>query len=147
MYIILVNFNMGCIMKLIVCISEDFGISFNARRVSKDSALCQDVIEMVGTGTLRVHSYSAKLFSDYPQVLVSDDYLNEAKAGDYCFYEKGELDPTKVEEIVLYNWNRAYPSDLKLQDIIDITEFNLGDCRDFAGSSHDNITCEIYKRG
>lgn len=138
---------MGCIMKLIICISDDFGISFNKRRVSKDSALCRDVIDMVGSSVLRVHSYSAKLFSEYPQVIVSDDYLNEAGTEDYCFYEKGELDPAKVDEIILYNWNRAYPSDLKLQDIIDITEFNLGDCHDFQGNSHDNITCEVYKRG
>ena len=48
----------------------------------------------------------------------------------------------EMQKIILYRWNRVYPADLYFD--IDLKNWHLKESNDFAGSSHDKITEEIY---
>ncbi|MDO4393642.1 MAG: ribonuclease Z [Bacillota bacterium] len=133
-------------MKLILCVSEEMGTMFNNRRQSRDKVVYKDMTELAGETRLLAGSYSAKLFEEYPQVVISEDYLQEAKDGEYCFYEKGDVTGQKVEQVILYCWNRSYPSDVFLGDIIDMNQFEKNDEMELKGNSHDKITRQIFER-
>ena len=71
----------------------------------------------------------------------------KAEKGDFCFVEGESLLPyeEKIESIVLFKWNRDYPSDKKAD--IDLSNgWVLTQAEDFAGSSHEKKTMEIYKK-
>ena len=119
-------------MKLIVCVAENQGILFNKRRVSRDEALIKDIISSVPS--LKMAEYSKPLFSNY-----------EYKEGDdYFFVEEEYSNLNDVDEIIMYKWNRDYPSDTFFN--IDESVFNLSSRNDFTGKSHERITKEIWKR-
>ena len=50
----------------------------------------------------------------------------------------------KIEKIILYRWNRVYPADVHFP--IDFSGWKLVQAEEFAGSSHEKITEEIYER-
>ena len=50
----------------------------------------------------------------------------------------------RLEGLVVYRWNRAYPADVHLD--LDLSDFRLESGQDFPGSSHETITREIYRR-
>ena len=49
----------------------------------------------------------------------------------------------RIERIILYRWNRAYPGDMFFDIKLD-RSWHLASAEDFAGSSHEKITKEIY---
>ena len=57
--------------------------------------------------------------------------------------EDCELAPylEKIEQIIVYRWNREYPSDRKID--IDLKKWKRNSKRDFEGSSHKKITEEV----
>jgi hypothetical protein len=133
-------------MILAVCIDDQGGMAFNRRRQSRDRAQQEDLLKLCG-GVLRIAPYSALLFDWAPeQVLVSEDFLTQTKTGEYCFVE--DRSPAsvadRVEAVVLYRWNRSYPSDLKFD--LDLSAFRLVETIEFSGTSHETITREIYQR-
>jgi len=136
-------------MKLIVCLDERKGMMFNHRRQSRDRVLIDDLLRMVGDGRLWIAPYSASLFEEKEkELLVSDHLLEEAEAGDWCFIEDRLCASViaKVEAIVIYWWNRHYPSDLSF-DIDPLGEgFHSSTREEFVGSSHDVITKEVFER-
>ena len=71
--------------------------------------------------------------------------LFKASKEDYCFVENMPLAEhiESIEKIILYKWNRDYPSDFTLDITID-NEWKLTQTEEFKGSSHDKITEEIY---
>lgn len=135
-------------MILIVCIDDDGGMLFNRRRQSKDSVLRLRMLGIAAESRLWMNDYSASQFEEEPRdmIQIAEDPLGSAEEGDYCFVEN--LDPSgsleKIEKVILYKWNRKYPSDLKFT--IDLSQFELAETTDFEGSSHDKITEEIYIR-
>ena len=132
-------------MKVIVCVDDNFGILFNKRRQSRDAAVIADIYKM--KGTLWIHPFSDKLFSDYGgQVVTDEEFLEKAGAGDICFVENQCLIPykDKIEQIILYKWNRKYPSDFKLD--LDLQEWKIIETKEFVGTSHEKITRETYQR-
>ena len=48
----------------------------------------------------------------------------------------------RLEQVILYRWNRDYPADVRFT--LDLSGFRLRQRVDFAGSSHEKITEEIY---
>ena len=50
----------------------------------------------------------------------------------------------KIEQIILYKWNRKYPADFKLD--LELRNWELIEVLEFVGSSHERITREIYQR-
>ncbi len=122
---------------------------FNHRRQSKDRVLNADVISMAQGSRLCIDPFSLKLFEASGVELLCDErFLDLAKEGDYCFVENRALAPyaDKIEELVVYCWNRSYPTDV----FFDIDPNALGFKRVFAeeleGYSHEKITKEIFSK-
>ena len=133
-------------MILSVCIDDKGGMAFNHRRQSRDRAQQEDLLQLCGGG-LWIAPYSAPLFDwAAEQVRVSEDFLKQAGAGEYCFAEDRPLASVvgQMEALVLYRWNRRYPSDLKFD--LDLSAFQLTETIEFPGNSHETITREIYQR-
>lgn len=89
--------------------------------------------------------YSEILFQAFnSNIIVDDNFLNNLDKDTYCFVEDNSLKDfaDKIEKIIVYRWNRIYPSDLKLD--IPIENWNMTDSFDFSGNSHDKITREVY---
>ena len=131
-------------MKILVCVSRDMGIAFNNRRQSRDAVLCEDVITMSSGNTLRIHPKSEILFPEATNLAVSETYLSEAEQNDYCFYEGyGDICWENVDSVILYHWNRAYPSDtfFKMPK-----GFTLTEQIKFSGKSHPEITREVWQK-
>ena len=136
-------------MKLIVCLDERMGMMFNHRRQSKDRVLIEDLLCMVGDARLWIAPYSLPLFEGKEKVpLVSDDFLKKAEAGDWCFVEDRACVSvvSEIETIVIYWWNRHYPSDLSFDIDPSREGFHLQTREEFAGSSHELITKEVFER-
>ena len=132
-------------MILITCVDDKMGMLFNKRRQSMDSLLRERVLKMCAGKKLWMNEYSRKQFDAAAEgISVDDDFMAKAGEDDYCFVEN--ISPKAFEgqlkQIVLYKWNRVYPADLYFD--IDLTDWRLAQSSDFAGSSHDKITEEIY---
>ncbi len=129
-------------MILMCCVDDQMGLQFNRRRQSKDAAVRQRMLELAG-GALRVSPFTARQFEASAGVYVGDDYLSAAKDGQSCFCEDLEYleHAEKIEKIILFRWNRLYPSDLKFQFP---GSWRLEQTRDFPGTSHETITMEVY---
>ena len=134
-------------MYLIVCVDERGGCMFAKRRQSQDRVLRARVLELVGDHTLWMSQYTAKQFTEGGRFTVDDEYLQKAGEDDYCFVEDKGWDISKCKGIVLYNWNRHYPSDVKWDVDLAAAGFTLHAQCDFAGSSHEKITEQIYIKG
>lgn len=134
-------------MKLIVCLSEGNGMMFNHRRQSRDRVLIADMIRHVGDAPLWVSPYSAPLFGeDCPTLRIDPLPYKAAGENDYCFVEDTPL-PIRLDgtnELIIYRWNRLYPWDVRF--LSDTSSFFLAESTEFVGSSHDNITKEIWKK-
>lgn len=128
-------------MILAVCVDDRMGLSFCGRRLSKDRVIRDKLTELSG-GRLRMSPYSAKQFEGF--VYGGTDYLIGASDGDWCFAENDDYLAVseKLEKIVLFRWNRAYPADLHFQ----IPEgWHMTAREDFPGNSHEKITMEVYE--
>ncbi|MBO5939155.1 MAG: ribonuclease Z [Clostridia bacterium] len=136
-------------MKLIVCLDERRGMTFNRRRQSRDRLLIENLLGMVGEDRLWIAPYSAPLFDGKEkEISVSEDFLREAGEGEWCFVENQLCAPflSKVEEITVYWWNRHYPSDVCFDIDLPKEGFSSQMREEFVGSSHEMITKEVFRR-
>lgn len=134
-------------MKVIVCLDDNKGMMFNRRRLSRDSKVIDSIISIVDTETLYMNSYSYALFKNQEIDCVVDDYFLDSNDDVYYFVEDNDLSDyeSDIDEIIIYWWNRNYPSDIKFA--IDLSLYSLYDSEEFIGNSHEKITKEIYKKG
>lgn len=96
-------------MNLICAVSNQMGITFNHRRVSRDKTIYADIAVSLAGKSVYMDTYSEALFvslRDQINVITSPDYLEQVKQDEYAFYEVGEINPEKVQMIVLYRFNR-----------------------------------------
>lgn len=117
---------------------------FLKRRQSQDRALRERVLALTAGHTLWMSVYSAKQFTEGGVFITDDDYLQNAGEDDYCFVEDKDLDLSRCKGVVLYNWNRHYPSDVAWDVDLAAEGFVLTSKTDFAGHSHESITESIY---
>ena len=135
-------------MIAIVCVDDSGGMLFNRRRQSQDRRLREDLLREAAGKTLWMNAYSAKQFREtLPEnVRTAEDLLDRAESGDLCFLEN--LDPApyaaKLEGLIVYRWNRQYPADLFLT--LPLEDWILERQEEFAGSSHEKITKEVYSK-
>ena len=133
-------------MILIVCVDDAGGLGFNRRRQSQDRALRARMLEK--WGRLWMNAYSAGQFAKEDPVTADEDFLEKAGPGDTCFAEgpaaAAVLD--RAEKLVLYRWNRKYPADCHFPLDLEARGWRLEETADFAGSSHEKITEEVYTR-
>ena len=132
-------------MTAIICVDDRNGMLFNHRRQSQDRVLRQDLLREAAGHILRMNTYSLRQFKEAPpNVRSSEDFLEQAKPGEFCFVE--DRDPLsfadRIEKLILYRWNRRYPADLYFT--LPLEGWTLERREDFPGSSHENITKEVY---
>ena len=131
-----------------VCVDEKGGMLLFGRRQSRDRVLIADFLSSVGERTVHITPFSEKLFQGANNVKVSNAPILAADDGDFVFIEdmalSGIID--NVSTLIIYNWNRHYPSDVKIDIDPTASGFALVESYDFEGSSHERITKETYRR-
>ncbi len=132
-------------MKIILCLDETGGMTFLGKRQSRDARVIEDIIETVGSARLIVNSYSLPLFPE-TVAISSDTTLDTAGDEDFCFVETDDPLPylDKADTLIVYNWNRHYPSDKRPALSPENHGFALRETTEFAGKSHEKITKETY---
>ena len=135
-------------MIIIVCLDNKKGMMFNHRRQSRDQAVT-DRIQKICTGKkLWMNPYSDKLYGSLEKmdIVVENDFLSLAGSGEICLVESDRLMRfiEKIEQIIIYWWNRTYPADVYLD--LDLSQWERKERNEFPGTSHEKITEEIYER-
>ena len=135
----------------IVCLEERRGMQFGGRRVSRDRVVTEKICELCEGKTLWMNLTSEKLFAEQKEsgkvtLQAAADFLEQAGEGEYCFVENTGLQvvEAKIEKIIVFWWNRHYPSDRKFD--LDLSKWNKVSEEEFAGYSHEKITKEVYEK-
>ena len=129
-------------MTLYICLDDRNGLQFNRRRQSRDSALLEDIRSQL-TGNLLIDAFSEKLMqqAEIPYVLPpesAEDFFAEDVPSEEIL--------ARTTKIVLYRWNRYYPSDVRWEPDLSSMGFVLTETSEFPGTSHEKITREVYVR-
>lgn len=116
---------------------------FNDRRQSQDRGLREYIAEMTKGEKVYMNAYTENLYEEIENPIVSEDFLQKAGKGEPCIVENLPLSPVKdqIEEIVIFRWNKVYPSDQVLD--VDLEEWKLVEEEQIEGSTHE-ITKQIY---
>lgn len=132
-------------MTLFLTVDNGLGVAFNHRRQSRDVALISDILSSASS-RIAMTEYSAQLFGDTQDIFVCDDPFALPHGDIFCECVDASAYFDLFDKIVVYHWNRDYPHDVLLSKTPDKCGFALESTRDFAGSSHERITKEIWCR-
>ena len=132
-------------MNIIVCLDDNKGLLFNNRRQSRDKIVIKNIVDNI-TDNIYIDDYSKELFEEYLDLDKIKQISNNIDENGYYFIEDYSLisNVDNIDNIIIYNWNRSYPSDIKFD--IDLNNYNLISEEEFVGFSHEKITKQIYKR-
>ena len=124
-------------------------MTFNGRRQSRDSQVISDIKRVSCKSALLASPFSKRMLTDgglSPKI--HDDPLSNACGGDFVFIEDQPLlsHLERIDGLIIYRWNRHYPSDRKLDLDPKANGFRLKSSREFKGRSHEKITREDYVR-
>lgn len=135
-------------MIIAVCVDGRGGMLFNHRRQSQDRAQREDLLKFCGGRRLWIAPCSAPLFTGWAEVQADEEFLDKAEAGEVCFVEDRPIAPIaeRVEAMVVYDWDRAYPADVHLDFDPVAAGFALTEEREFRGTSHERIIRRLYER-
>ncbi len=144
-------------MKIILCVDDNLGYSFNGRRLSRDRKMREHMLGVLrkeGAGLL-MNSYSQQSLLK-ENGLMTDGEIREAaenpaekgsaflekalQSGSWAFVENVDIGEylDQVREMMIYSWNRLYLSDLRLKREF-LEGFDTAEEENFRGSSHDCI--------
>lgn len=161
-------------MIIVSCITNNYGLLFNNRRIAQDRTILELVYkQFIHFKKLHpdiqffMNKYSYKLFLTYlnnlnpilskkeylnfiKSIIVSDSFLDEAGQYDICFVECNDTLPyfksNKVIGIIFYKWNNAYPCDYFFALPSDFTQhFILQKETKHIGHSHSTILEEVLR--
>lgn len=137
-------------MIVILATDDKGGMLFNNRRQSQDQKLRERMLARTKQKPFWMNHYSGRQFSsmeDIQNIVMDEAFLEKAGKGEYCFVEDRMLMPyfDKIERVILYKWNRTYPSDFCFDIDLSGCEWKLLSVMEFQGSSHEKITEEIYE--
>ncbi|HIX91008.1 MAG TPA: ribonuclease Z [Candidatus Agathobaculum pullicola] len=137
-------------MHVMLCLDNKDGMLFNHRRQSQDRILRSHILSLCGARGLWLNAYSAGQFTqeEHARLRVDDRFLALAGEGDYCFVEDRRIEPflDKIEHIILFGWNRAYPADRYFDRTVLRQGWILRETDEFVGCSHAKITKEVYEK-
>ncbi len=139
-------------MILIAAVDDKNGMMFNKRRQSQDRVLRERIISVSSQSRLWVNQYTQKQFArdeELPENLITDEeFLAKAGPGEYCFVENVPVAACQeqIEKIILFKWNRTYPGDFHFDIDLSDGSWQMTSTEDFAGSSHEKITMEVYQK-
>ncbi len=136
-------------MILITALDDGGGMAFHGRRQSMDRVLRERILTLCGGAALWMNAYTRRQFSEDPgdvRIRVAEDFLDRAQTGEFCFAEVCSVSAAKPERLILFRWNRVYPADLRF-DLPDFpAQWRCIQRLDFSGTSHPQITQEVYER-
>ena len=134
-------------MNVIICLDDNNGMLFNNRRQSRDIALLCDVFDDLQGEKLYITPFSEKLMAEYSQGVIVCEDASSLADGQWFFCESLDLTAfsEKIERLIVYRWNRAYPSDMKCE--LDFSLFSLVGESEPVGNSHPVITKQTFVRG
>ena len=131
---------------MIACVDGRNGMAFHNRRQSRDRLARWDILKEAGRAPLWVNAVTARQFTDGQQsrLRIDEAFLDRAGSGEFCFVEDRSVKPyeTRIEQVILYRWNRAYPADLYWD--LPLDGWTLERREEFPGYSHKIITKEVY---
>lgn len=135
-------------MVLIVCIDDGYGMSFNKRRQSSDRVITEEILKLSAGKRLWMSPYTALMFPKETNVSADENFLSLADEGEFCFAECIDVNDwiSRSESVVVFRWNRRYPSDLKFPYTCLKNEWKLDRTQQLIGNSHNEITMEVFKR-
>ncbi len=135
-------------MIIITVVDNRNGMLFNHRRQSQDGILREKILEMAKEKKIWMNAFSAKQFSQEDAIMVDEEFLEKAQKGEYCFVEDQPVASAldRIESVILFHWNRDYPGDFYFDLDLSDGSWELESTEDFAGSSHEDITKEVYLR-
>ena len=125
-------------MTVIICIDDDFGMAFGGRRQSRDKSVCEDIVRLADGRAIAMHRRSEILFEGLGANISPD--------GEMFFveFEAPTAFLEKADTLILYHWNRRYPADVRFD--VSLEGWQLCETSEFAGTSHEKITKEVYVR-
>jgi hypothetical protein len=132
-----------------VFVDDRGGMLFHGRRQSRDREALADFARLTAGRRVWTDGFSAPLLAQGGLAPTADEaFLARCGAGEYCFVEDRPLLPwaERLEGLVLYRWNRAYPGDFFLDADPAALGLVLAERTEFSGSSHPRITRERYER-
>ena len=128
-------------MTIYLCLDDRGGLLFNNRRLSRDAAVLAD---MAASGMVTIDPFSEKLAvsSGMSYALAGGEIPADAR----FFLENRDPDALlpQAERLVIYRWNRHYPSDVRWEKSPADYGFALVETTEFPGKSHERITKEVY---
>ena len=140
-------------MIVIVCLDDRNGMLFHGRRQSRDRVVVEDMLKMCRGTRLWMNSYSARLLEEKrgeDVLVVQDDaYLTKVKKAEYCLVEKEKMASweNQIELLIVYRWNRIYPSDFYFDlPLEDGKGWKKMKEEELIGYSHEKITKEYYQK-
>ena len=133
-------------MKLIVCIDLNKGMLFNNRRQSRDRKIVENIRDLIDENKLWITEFSKDMFENTKYNLFEINNTEDIKEEDYVFIENysPKILEDKLNEIILFNWNRNYSADLFFDILLE--NWKLESEIEFEGFSHEKIGRKIYKR-
>ena len=133
-------------MILMACVDGRGGMAFHHRRQSQDRLVRWNLLKEAGRSPLWVAPSTAKLFTEVQQsrLRIDEAFLERAGPGEFCFVEYLSVAPCagRVDQVILYRSNRAYPADLYWD--LPLEGWTLARREEFPGYSHKIITKEVY---
>lgn len=133
-------------MIVMICLDDKGGMRFHDRRQSQDRILRQRMKEIVKDAKVFMNETSEKLYQEFQNRVVCEDFLEKAGESDYCLVEDQSLLPLEkeIKKIIIFWWNKIYPADMFFD--LSLDQWQLVETKEFEGSSH-QITEEIYIKG
>ena len=128
-------------MTIVICLDNNNGYQFGGKRQSADREVRNRILEL--DTVIRCDAYTASQVDEANRgrLYVGDDYLNTINGT--CFVEKADVSCLKYDRLVVFRWNRSYPTTKKFAAP---EGFRSVSKEDFTGYSHDRITMEVYVR-
>ncbi len=137
-------------MIVYVVLDDNNGMMFNSRRQSKDGVLRENLITDCMGSKIWMNSYTAAQFEEkyMEYIMVEESFLQCMEKGDCCLVENLPLNQyeDKISRLIIYRWNKKYPADKYLDITLSDGKWELEKTTDFKGSSHENITKEVWKK-
>lgn len=129
-------------------IDDNGGMLLFGKRQSRDRILIEEFVNSMRGKKIYISSFSRLIFEPHENITVCENPISECESGDVCFIENIDIAPylDVINTLIVYHWNRLYPSDVKFNVDIEKSGYKLDSSLEFAGSSHEKITKEIYTK-
>ena len=131
-----------------VVLDDREGMMLFGKRQSRDRVMISEFVTSNEGKEIFISPFSKLIFEPHPNVKIVENPFLESTDGSACFIENFLLSPylDMIETLIIYRWNRRYPSDVRFDVNVDEAGYKLQSVIEYEGSSHDKITKETYTR-